>query len=377
MDTSTHLSPADEWVCDKCTLENELSASVCIVCGNNNPSAPAPPKPTGWWNSGQGGGSGATAAALGAEGAASSAASNENHEATSSDGGEEVRDPVPDAKRCKTGGEHTGEGGTATAAGDGLSSNVGGNTGGDGGESKEGSSRAPLVLLLPEGYAVEIGKYLPIGSLTAYPSALRPVVAGDGIPQRILDFLLPATLGSLPQSIGVESVRGVSRGGWTFIERNLMTTFIDAMCSSAADADAAAEAEAAAAAVAAEAAAEWECDKCGNTTMQRVTPVWDTEECHWCGEEKPRVFIPHKLCDLYEKWLNSFRTGAPATGAEKMALCRGLQKKAVMINLVNELQVEDVNVDAPLKEWDGVTLGADGQVVKIDFSWRCKGGAYT
>jgi hypothetical protein len=58
-----------------------------------------------------------------------------------------------------------------------------------------------------------------------------------------------------------------------------------------------------------------------------------------------------------------------------MALCRGLQKKAVMINLVNELQVEDVNVDAPLKEWKGVTVGADGQVVKIDFSRRCKGGA--
>ena len=65
-----------------------------------------------------------------------------------------------------------------------------------------------------------------------------------------------------------------------------------------------------------------------------------------------------------------------------MALCRGLQKKAVMINLVNELQVEDVdadgipvNVDAPLKEWEGVMIGADGQVVKIDFSRRCKGGA--
>jgi hypothetical protein len=62
-------------------------------------------------------------------------------------------------------------------------------------------------------------------------------------------------------------------------------------------------------------------------------------------------------------------------GAEKMALCRGLQKKAVMINLVNELQVEVEDVDAPLKEWRGVTMGADGQVVKIDFSNRCNGGA--
>ena len=33
-------------------------------------------------------------------------------------------------------------------------------------------------------------------------------------------------------------------------------------------------------------------------------------------------------------------------------------------------------MDMPLKEWKGVTMGADGQVVKIDFSdGRCKGGA--
>jgi hypothetical protein len=32
-------------------------------------------------------------------------------------------------------------------------------------------------------------------------------------------------------------------------------------------------------------------------------------------------------------------------------------------------------MDIPLKEWKGVTMGADGQVVKIDFSRRCKGGA--
>ena len=236
---------------------------------------------------------------------------------------------------------------------------------GEGKEGKEGTvggRRAPLALQLPEGYAVESGKFLPIGSLTAYPSALRPVFAGDGIPHRILELLLPATLGSLPQSTGVESVRGACRGGWTFIERHLKATFIDAMCSSAAGADAAAEAAAA--------EAEWECDMCGGTNMP------EDEECpdEDCWTEKPPAFIPYKLCDLYEKWLKSSPTGAPATGAEKMALCRGLQKKAVMINLVNELQVEDVNVDAPLKEWKGVTVGADGQVVEIDFSNRCKGG---
>jgi hypothetical protein len=60
-----------------------------------------------------------------------------------------------------------------------------------------------------------------------------------------------------------------------------------------------------------------------------------------------------------------------------MALCRGLQKKAVMINLVNGLQVEGVDADAPLKEWGGVWVGADGQVVKIDFTYRCKGGDLT
>ena len=67
--------------------------------------------------------------------------------------------------------------------------------------------------------------------------------------------------------------------------------------------------------------------------------------------------------------------GAPVGGAEIMALYRGLQMKAVMINVVNELQVEDVNVDEPLKKWEGVTVGADGQVVTIDFSKRCNGGA--
>jgi hypothetical protein len=243
--------------------------------------------------------------------------------------------------------------------------------GGEGGEGKEGKEstvggrRAPLVLQLPEGYAVEKGGLLPIGSLTAYPSALRPVFAGDGIPHLILELLLPATLGSLPQSTGVENIRGACRGGWTFIERNLKATFIDAMCASAADADAAAEAAAEAAA----AESEWECDECGETNMP------EDEECTECGgSEKPLASNPWKLCDLYEKWLESSPTGAPATGAEKMALCRGLQKKAVMINLVNELEA-DVHVDAPLKEWDGVTMGADGQVVEIDFSSRCYRGA--
>ena len=241
----------------------------------------------------------------------------------------------------------------ADGGGAGGSSSASGERGGSGGDyaegkeckegketpSKEGTvggRRAPLALQLPEGYTVESGKFLPIGSLTAYPSTLRSLVAGDGIPHLILELLLPATLGSLPQSIGVESVRVVSRGGWTFIERNLTTNFLDAMCSSAAGADAAATAG---------------------------------------GTEKPPAFIPKKVSDLYETWLKSSPTGAPATGAEKMALCRGLQKKAVMVNLVNELQVEDVNVDAPLKEWKGVTVGADGQVVEIDFSERCNGGA--
>jgi hypothetical protein len=200
---------------------------------------------------------------------------------------------------------------------------------------------------------------------------LHPVLAGDGIPNLILELLLPATLGSLPQSTGVENVRGACRGGWTFIERKLKATFIDAMCSSAADADAAAVV-AAAAAAAAVAAAEWGCVCCGETNMP------EDEECTNCGdgENKPYVVIPNKLCDLYEKWLESSLTGAPATGAEKMALCRGLQKKAVMINLLNVLQVEDVNVDVPLKDWKGFTLRTEGQVVKIDFSGRCYGGAY-
>ena len=118
----------------------------------------------------------------------------------------------------------------------------------------------------------------------------------------------------LPDTLESSSVRVASKGGWMFIERNLRTALVDGLLSP-------------------------------ETT---------------CGK-------------LYKKWLQS--TGAPATGAEMLALCRGLQKKAVMVNLVNELQVKDMNVDAPLKEWEGITVGADGQVVKIDFSWRCKGGA--
>ena len=31
-------------------------------------------------------------------------------------------------------------------------------------------------------------------------------------------------------------------------------------------------------------------------------------------------------------------------------------------------------MDVPLKEWTGVNMGADGQVVKIDYTRRCKGG---
>ena len=250
----------------------------------------------------------------------------------------------PKKVRATSPADGGGAGGSSSASGEGSGSGGGDactegkecEEGEEGEEGTVGGRRAPLALQLPEGFAIENGKYLPIGSLTTYPSALRPLVAGDGIPHLILELLLPATLGSLPQSIGVESVRGVSRGGWTFIERNLKATFIDAMCSSAAGADAAAAAAAA---------------------------------------EKPPAFIPKKVSDLYETWLKSSPTGAPATGAEVLALCRGLQKKAVMINLVNELQVEDVDVDAPLKEWEGVTVGADGQVVEIDFSYRCKGGA--
>ena len=114
----------------------------------------------------------------------------------------------------------------------------------------------------------------------------------------------------------LESVRVASKGGWMFIERNLRTALVDGLLSP-------------------------------ETT---------------CGK-------------LYKKWLESSPTGAPATGAEMLALCRGLQKKAVMIDLVNELQVEGVDVDAPLKEWTGITMGADGQVVEIDLTQRCKGGA--
>ena len=169
--------------------------------------------------------------------------------------------------------------------------------------------KTPLALQLPEGYMIKGGKLLPIGTLTELPDAVRPLVAGGGIPRRILAFLPPL-------DIGVDSLRVVSRGGWMFVERNLQIALVDGLLSP-------------------------------ETT---------------CGR-------------LYQKWLlESSPTGAPATGAEKMALCRGLQKKAVMINLLNELQVEDVNVDAPLKEWRGVTVGADGQVVEIDFSNRCKGG---
>jgi hypothetical protein len=226
---------------------------------------------------------------------------------------------------------------------------------------------------------------MPIGLLTA---------KWEGSLHLILELLLPATLGSLPgslpQSTGVENLRGACRGGRTFIERNVKATFIDAMCSSAADADAAAAAVAAAA-VAAAAEAEWECDHCGGINMP------EDERCtEWeCDDgKKPPEFTPHKLCDLYEKRLNSSPTmgenanvypevvtslgyirGAPVGGAEIMALYRGLQMKAVMIYVVNELQVVDVYVDEPLKKWEGVTVGADGQVVKIDFSYRCKGGA--
>ena len=170
--------------------------------------------------------------------------------------------------------------------------------------------KTPLALQLPEGYMIKGGKLLPIGTLTELPDAVRPLVAGGGIPRRILAFLPPL-------DIGVDSLRVVSRGGWMFVERILQIALVDGLLSP-------------------------------ETT---------------CGR-------------LYTKWLlESSPTGAPAMGAEMLALCRGLQKKAVMINVVNELQVTDVDVDAPLKEWTGVTMGDDGRVVKVDFSRRCQGGA--
>ena len=187
--------------------------------------------------------------------------------------------------------------------------------------------RPPITLLLPGGYAFKDGK-LDLHAVLAH---------GDRVPRLILDLLLPATLDtdSLPL---VESVRVASKGGWMFIERNL-----------------------------------------------RTSPV------HWLLGEA-LLFSETMLGELYKKWIKSSPTGAPATGAEKMALCRGLQQKAAMINLVNELQVSDgraplpprgraplpglpiVNVDAPLTEWKGVMLGAEGQVVAIDFTKRCTGG---
>ena len=145
---------------------------------------------------------------------------------------------------------------------------------------------------------------------------LHAVLAhGDRVPRLILDLLLQASLDSDPLP-RVESVRVTSKGGWMFIERSLQTALVDGLLS------------------------------------------------------------PETVCGkLYKKWLQSSPTWAPATGAEMLALCRGLQKKAVMIDLVNELQVEGVDVDAPLKEWTGITMGADGQVVEIDLTQRCKGGA--
>ena len=253
----------------------------------------------------------------------------------------------------------------------------------EGKEGKEGGDgdgrparRPPLALQLPEGNALEGGK-LDLHAVLSH---------GDRVPRLILDLLLPATL---------ESVRVASKGGWMFIERNLRTALVDGLLSP-------------------------------ETT---------------CGE-------------LYKKWLQSSPTGTPATGAEMMALSRGLQQKAVMINLVNELQVpcevkdevagayDESNIgdriqvywprdcqwytgevtaftpegdgvdeevagkhtityddgevqhyclakkkfrlilsfmDVPLKEWKGVVMGADGQVVKFivmgSSSRRCKGGA--
>ena len=184
--------------------------------------------------------------------------------------------------------------------------------------------RAPLALQLPEGYMIKGGKFLPMGTLTELPNAVRPLVAGDGIPRRILAFLPPL-------DVGVDSLRVVSRGGWMLIERNLRTALVR------------------------------------QRRLPPLPPRWASiAKTTWmrCWEDVPLVDVPALL-----------PTGASATGAEMLALCRGLQQKAVMIDLVNELQVTGVDVDVPLTEWKGVTMGADGQVVKIDFSRRCKGGA--
>jgi hypothetical protein len=199
--------------------------------------------------------------------------------------------------------------------------------------------RPPLVVQLPK--ALEGGK-LDLHAVLTH---------GDRVPRVILDLLLQAMLES-QESVRVaskggwmftlESVRVASKGGWIFVERYLRTALVDTLLSP-------------------------------ETTCGKLYKKW-LQSSPTMGENA--YVYPEVVTSL------GYIRGAPATCAEMLALYRGLQKKAVLVNLVNELQVEDVdadgipvNVDAPLKEWEGVMIGADGQVVEIDFSWRCKGGA--
>ena len=179
---------------------------------------------------------------------------------------------------------------TAGTGGSGDGDTAGGTTTGDGDTDSDTDSgrrhrpvrRAPLALQLPEGYALEGGKLLPIGTLTALLDAVRPLVAGDGVPRRILAFL--------PPSFGFESLRAVCRGGWTLIERSLQTIL---------------------------------------TLYSRSISFPTNIDGLLMSSETD-----------YEKWLEL------STAAEALVLCRRLQQKVVMRNLVNELRATGVDVNA-------------------------------
>jgi hypothetical protein len=194
----------------------------------------------------------AATAALRAEGAASSA-----------DGGEGMRDPVPDSKRRKTGGaggQHTGDGGTAIAAGGGFSFNVGGglssnagghtavglpsDTGGAGGESKEsGAHQGPgegvnnpdgsLNIFRSASLPVDVAlRIIGLGALTAkVGGSIHSVFGGNGVPEkRVFAFLVPTQANYAdPLRAGVEGLRAACHGAWVLVERQLESVFLPAL----------------------------------------------------------------------------------------------------------------------------------------------------
>lgn len=203
----------------------------------------------------------------------------------------------------------------------------------------------------PQESKEEIG-VLDIGTLTSLPTRVHSIAAGGGIPELIFGFLLPSASGLSP---GVDTFRAACRGANALVEHRLRSSLLDGLLS--------------------------ECAHGGSATRKRLyeryvrsslslpealsQPNWHDESGHFIIDKSR---FPHLK--------------VATTVAEALALYRGLPTgvaRADMVTLLFELQVDveqviGMDVDAPLADWEGVTVDAESGRIAADLSERCGGG---